>query len=59
MVIVPIEFPGERLPPLLTVVEATVPIPPSVAPDATVTPFEEASEPLTSSVPALTVVGPP
>jgi len=55
-VIVPIELPGARTPPLFTVVEPTVPVPPSVAPPLTVT--GPAIAPFTLNVPALTVVAP-
>ncbi len=54
--------PGARVPPALTVVDATlpvtVPVPPSVAPAFTVTPLDPAIEPETRNVPAATVVGP-
>jgi hypothetical protein len=45
------------MPPLLMVVEPTVPPPASSAPEFTVT-AELAIEPVTSSVPALTAVAP-
>ena len=50
--------PGARKPPFATVTAPTVPVPPSVAPPLTVTALAAAIEPLTSSVPALTVVAP-
>jgi hypothetical protein len=54
--------PGASVPPLLMVVDATrpvtVPVPPSVAPELTVTPLDAAIEPETRSVPADTVVAP-
>ena len=56
---VPGLLPGDTVPPLAEVtLPATVPLPPSVAPDATDTALPLASEPLTSSVPALTDVAP-
>ncbi len=54
---VPIELPGASTPPAETLVVPTVPEPPSVPPLFTVT-FELAIEPLTRSVPPLTVVAP-
>src|SRR6266851_1990329 len=48
--------PGLTMP--LTVTGPVVPVPPRVAPLATVTLLEDWLSPLTSSVPALTVVGP-
>jgi hypothetical protein len=54
---VPGELPGANVPPLAIVVAPTVPMPASVAPFATVT-AELAIEPFTTSVPALTEVGP-
>jgi len=57
MVIVPGEWPGAKPAPLEIVVAPTMPAPVSSAPGATVT-VELAIEPLTMSVPALTVVGP-
>lgn len=53
---VPIELPGASVPPLATVVDPTLPVPPSVPPLATVT--AETIEPFTANVPALMVVGP-
>ena len=53
----PIEVPGDSVPPLLTTVVPTVPVPPSVPPLLTVT-LDNAIEPVTSNVPALTVVAP-
>ena len=54
--------PGASVPPALIVVDATlpvtVPVPPSVAPEFTVTPLDPAIEPETRNVPAATVVGP-
>ena len=50
-------LPGATVAPLCKVVAPTVPLPASVAPLATAT-AEWASEPLTASVPAATVVGP-
>ncbi len=55
---VPIELPGATVPPLATEVVGTVPVPPSVPPLATATPLEDAIEPFTDSVPALTLVAP-
>ena len=49
--------PGAKMPPLAMVVAPTVPVPASMAPAPTVT-AELAIEPLTTSVPALTNVGP-
>jgi hypothetical protein len=49
--------PGAKMPPLQIVVAPTVPAPVSMAPELTVT-AELAIEPFTTSVPALTVVGP-
>jgi hypothetical protein len=57
MVMVPGELPGANMPPLMIVVAPTVPVPASSAPAFTVT-AELAIEPFTTSVPALTVVGP-
>jgi hypothetical protein len=54
---VPGELPGANVPPLMMVVAPTVPMPESMAPAFTVT-AELAIEPLTISVPALTVVVP-
>ena len=48
---------NRRRPPLI-VIEGSVPVPPSVPPEFTVTPLEDAIEPFTISAPALTVVGP-
>lgn len=54
---IPAEVPGASVPPLLTVTEAfTVPVPPIVPPEFTVT--ADVIEPVTDSVPALTVVAP-
>ena len=57
-VVVPV--PGAMVPPALTeIVPATVPAaPPSVAPLATVTALVASVEPVTSTVPTLTVVAP-
>jgi hypothetical protein len=57
-VVVPIEPPGENVPPALIVVVGSVPVPPTVAPAFTVRPLDLLIEPFTSSVPPLTVVGP-
>ena len=54
--IVPIELPGESVPPIVLV--GSVPVPPTVAPAFTVSPLDVAIEPFTSSVPAATVVAP-
>lgn len=54
---VPTEFPGESTPPGKIMVGPTVPLPPSVPPKLTNT-GEEAIDPFTLSVPALTKVGP-
>ena len=54
---VPIEAPGDSVPPLM-LVAPTVPVPPSVAPLLTVVRLDRAVEPFTSSVPAFTVVAP-
>jgi len=40
------------------VVEVSVPVPPTVLPEFTISPLDEAIEPSTSSVPALTTVAP-
>jgi hypothetical protein len=53
----PIELPGASVPPL-TVVSPTMPLPPSVPPAFTVVSADDAIEPFTESVPALTVVAP-
>ena len=53
---VPGLVPAESVP--LTTVLETVPVPPSVAPAATVTPDDDAIDPLTMSVPPETVVAP-
>ncbi len=53
----PIELPGASAPPDIAVLP-TVPLPPSVPPAFTVVSDEVAVEPLTESVPALTVVAP-
>jgi hypothetical protein len=50
--------PGRRTPPELILTDPTVPVPVSVAPLATVLRLELAIEPVTSSVPALILVGP-
>jgi hypothetical protein len=50
--------PGANAPPLLMMVEPTVPLPPSVAPLLTVVRLDEAIEPSTMRVPASTVVLP-
>jgi hypothetical protein len=49
--------PGAKVPPLRTVAAPTVPVPVSSAPLLTVT-AELAIEPVTTSIPPLTVVGP-
>jgi hypothetical protein len=49
--------PGAKMPPVRIVVAPTVPMPTSTAPALTVT-AELAIDPFTTSVPALTVVGP-
>jgi hypothetical protein len=50
IVIVPIEFPGARMPPLATVTAPiTVPVPPSVEPELTV--IDEISVPFNVSEP--------
>jgi hypothetical protein len=49
--------PGAKMPPPRIVVAPTVPVPVSAAPALTVT-AEFAIEPFTTSVPALSVVGP-
>jgi hypothetical protein len=54
---VPIELPGESVPPLPTVSPPMLPVPRSVPPEFTVT-AELAIEPFTTSVPALTAVAP-
>jgi hypothetical protein len=54
---VPGELPGAKVPPLRIVVDPTVPVPASIAPELTVT-VEFAIEPFTMRVPAATVVGP-
>jgi hypothetical protein len=54
---VPIELPGASVPPLM-VVEGNMPLPPMLPPAFTVSPLDDAIEPFTESVPALTVVGP-
>ena len=54
---VPMPLPGASVPPLITV-DGNVPVPPIVPPVLTVSPLEDAIEPLTKSVPALTVVAP-
>jgi hypothetical protein len=54
---VPIELPGESVPPLLMVVLPMMPLPPMVPPALTVR-AELAIEPFTDSVPPLTVVAP-
>jgi hypothetical protein len=53
---VPIELPGESVPPLMVVLPI-VPLPP-IAPPALTVMVELAIEPFTESVPALTVVAP-
>src|SRR3982074_554976 len=53
----PTELPGESVPPARMVVGPTVPLPPSVPLKLTNT-GEDAIEPLTPKVPALTKVGP-
>ena len=53
---VPIELPGESVP--LIVVEGSVPVPPTSAPVATVSPLDAAIEPSTIKAPAFTLVGP-
>ena len=53
---VPIELPGESVPPLIVVLPI-VPLPPMVPPALTVR-AELAIEPFTDSVPPLTVVAP-
>ena len=50
--------PGAKLPPALTMVEPTVPLPPNVAPLFTMVRPDRAIEPSTISAPAFTVVGP-
>ncbi len=55
-VIVPIEFPGAKVPPFATVTVPVVPVPPKVAPESTNT--SDLIEPLTTSVPPLTSVSP-
>ena len=50
--------PGESVPPLAMLTAPTVPLVPPSVPALTVVKAEEAIEPLTSSVPALTVVTP-
>ena len=57
IVSVPIELPGASVPPLM-VVWPRVPLPPMLPPAFTVSPLDDTIEPLTDSVPALTVVGP-
>ena len=47
-----------RPPAEIVTLPLTVPVPPSVAPLATVTALPAASDPFTVNVPALTVVGP-
>ncbi len=54
---VPTELPGDSAPPPRMVVGPTVPLPPSVPPKLTKT-GEDAIEPFTLRVPALTKVGP-
>ena len=56
MLIMPGESPGERCPPAATVTLARAPVPPSVPPLLTVTGL--ISEPLTTRLPRLMVVGP-
>jgi hypothetical protein len=50
--------PGAKVPPLLTCVLPTVPVPPSVPPLFTLVRLDDAIEPFTSSVPPLTLVVP-
>ena len=50
--------PGAKMPPLITVVAPTVPVPESMPPLLTVVRTELAIEPLTASVPALIAVPP-
>ncbi|MBA2589626.1 MAG: hypothetical protein H0U98_13505 [Alphaproteobacteria bacterium] len=52
-----VPLPGLKVPPLAIVVLPTVPLPERIAPLCTVTALA-AMEPVTFSVPALTVVGP-
>ena len=54
---VPIELPGDNVPPLIRVLP-TMPLPPSVPPALTVVRLEDTIDPLTLSSPPLTVVGP-
>ena len=53
----PMLAPGERMP-LAVTAPSTTPVPPSVAPGATVTGLPAAVEPVTSSFPAEIVVAP-
>src|SRR2546421_373351 len=50
---VPIDVPGDSVPPLSIVVDETVPVPASVPPELTVAPLDDAIDPFTASVPAL------
>ena len=54
--IVPIELPGAKTPPGAIVTVPTVPVPPSVPPETTLT--GEVMLPLTARMPPLMVVGP-
>jgi hypothetical protein len=54
---VPIELPGDSVPPLIVVLP-TMPLPPSVPPAFTVVIEDDAIEPFTDKVPPLTMVRP-
>ncbi|MBA7473992.1 hypothetical protein ES707_09339 [subsurface metagenome] len=52
------ELPGASAPALAIAVLPTMPVPPRMPPAFTVTPLDEAIEPLTASVPPSTIVAP-
>ena len=54
---VPIELPGASVPPLI-VVEGRVPVPPTEPAGSTDSKLDDAIEPFTTRLPALTVVAP-
>ena len=55
---VPIELPGESVPPALIRVVGKVPVPPRSVPALTSRPLEAAIEPFTMSAPVFNVVAP-
>ena len=57
-VMVPMELPGESVPPLLIQVVGSVPVPPTVAPLFTSRPLDDAIDPSTMRLPLLTAVAP-